>query len=524
MQAKRFVAQDMRRALEMVKREFGEDALILTTERSAKGVELVATVEAALPMQDPIKQEAPPATVEDQIREAASRFQAAPHPVKTHQSVTTSSPEQRGLASGKTPSELAEEIALASRKMEAARKMDNMTLEEWADQHSKQNTNTEPDTRFIQEFDQISEPIRAQKNTVTADEDIRRLHDEIISMRDTLEEQLSTLADAQERYLQSPQPVQQAQQNAPMQSYDLPQAVDRPQRENQQWENQPSPQTVNKSNIHPVAFDLKERLSTLGLSQTCYDNLLSQLQPNRLRNQDPQFVWTKALAGLARQIPSDISDPVASGGVYAFLGATGVGKTTTIAKLAARYVMQYGAEQVVLVSTDNFRIASHNQLQSLAEILSVRIEMVEELAQLPSVVNRLSSYSLVLIDTPGLVHGDPLLKLHMQAMSRCRGLQSMVVLAANSQYPLMKASLHSYRQANPSYCVLTKLDECIHLGDALSVLSEHTLPLAYVTDGQSVPDDLSILKPAQLVSRAVKLCKSFQASFQRTTILNNEVR
>ncbi|ODS23702.1 hypothetical protein AB835_07320 [Candidatus Endobugula sertula] len=216
------------------------------------------------------------------------------------------------------------------------------------------------------------------------------------------------------------------------------------------------------------------------------------------------------LAELARHIPYDISDKIAKGGVYAFLGTTGVGKTTTIAKLAARHVIHHGAEKLVLLTTDNYRIASHNQLKSLAMILNVQIKVVEDLKQLPLLVKSLSDYDLILIDTPGMGYTDPLLKSHLHIFKQCPQVNNLLVLSATTQYQMLKASLHSYYIAGLNGCVLTKLDECAHLGDALSMMSEHSVPLAYVTDGQSIPDDIAVLKPSQLISRAVNMLKQYK--------------
>ncbi|MEO0443126.1 MAG: flagellar biosynthesis protein FlhF, partial [Pseudomonadota bacterium] len=218
-------------------------------------------------------------------------------------------------------------------------------------------------------------------------------------------------------------------------------------------------------------------------------------------------LWKEGLARLTRRIPSIDSDPVGTGGIYAFLGTTGVGKTTTIAKLAARYVMEHGAEQVALLTTDTFRIAAHDQLRSLGRILNVQVQVVNDLKQLPAILKKFSQQALVLIDTPGMSYSDPLLKAHLTALRQCRNVQNALVLSANSQYQLMQASLHSYRIANPRFCVMTKLDECASLGGAISLLTSNDLPIAYVTNGQAVPNDLAVIKPHQLLARAVKLGK-----------------
>ena len=166
---------------------------------------------------------------------------------------------------------------------------------------------------------------------------------------------------------------------------------------------------------------------------------------------------------------------------------------------------------MVLLTTDTYRIASSHQLESLANILNVTVKVVEDLEQLPALVEEARERALVLIDTPGMSYSDPLLKSHLQALRKCKAITNILVLSANSQYQVMKAAIHSYREAKLDYCVMSKLDECAHLGDAISVLVDHNLPLAYVTDGQSVPEDIDIVESSQLVARAQMLSHQTQA-------------
>ena len=221
-----------------------------------------------------------------------------------------------------------------------------------------------------------------------------------------------------------------------------------------------------------------------------------------------QALWSESLARLTRAIPTTSHDPISKGGCYAFFGPTGVGKTTTIAKLAARYVMNHDAKNVILLTTDTYRIAAHDQLRSLGRILNVEVKIINEIEQLPQLLQSLDTHDLILIDTPGMSYSDPLLKKHLTILRQCPQLQVVLVLSSNSQYQLMLASMQSYRIAKPKFCIMTKLDECASLGDAISVLATNSLPLAYVGTGQKVPEDLSIIKSHQLVSKAVSLTKA----------------
>jgi flagellar biosynthesis protein FlhF len=522
MQAKRFIAADMRRALDMVKEEYGEDAMIISTERTARGVELVATGEGA--MEQLQKNDMFESTVmterQQKIASAASGFQSIPdNPslafAQKYQSSqaqsslenmsSTNRIEERGPASGKTKQQLADEMELANKRMQAAKEADSMTLETWADkeyerQQTRKNKFRSSPKRVTSEAIEselnsqdyhlkspdVSENTSRQqmisKNTASQDKEIRRLHDEISDMRETIEVQLLHMSDMQER------------QYHDTYMYNQPEDI----LTNASVDNMPIPGMVKR---------MKKQLEFLSLPKAANDKIIGDLQRKGAPNGNKSLLWRHVLTQVSKHIPSITSDPVAQGGIYAFLGTTGVGKTTTIAKLAARYVMENGPDGVVLLTTDNHRIAAHNQLTSLAKVLNVRVEVVDDLQHLPRYLEQLQDYSLTLIDTPGMGYADPLLKPHLQILQQCTAVQNVLVVSANNQYQMMKASLHSYRLANLDYCVMTKLDECTTLSDAMGILIEHTLPLAYITDGQSVPEDIAIVKSSEFISRAVNLLK-----------------
>lgn len=480
MQAKRFVAADMRRALDMVKEEFGEEAMIVSTERTSRGVEIVASLETSFQslMENSDMNTMQVSPHQQKIADAASRFtsEAMPSmPVNQARTSQTSASRTRtsvGPASGKTREQLAEEMELANRKMLASKKASEMTLGEMANQPSLEISRP---TATVEKHREESVTNVANRN----DEEIQRLHNEISEMRSTIEFQLSQMAENQERqYIESIMPPQMSSSSNTSPHVDI-----------------------------PVISEIKYQLSVMGLPNACNDHLVNSIKDNNMPINNKQLLWTHVLAELAKNIPCDVSDPVSQGGVYSFLGTTGVGKTTTIAKLAARYVMDHGADSVVLVTTDTYRIAAHNQLESLAKILNVKVIVVDNLKALPSTLDTCKDRQLVLIDTPGMAYSDALLKPHLQVLKQCSQVKNILVMPANSQYQMMKASLHSYRLAGLDSCILTKLDECANLGDALGVLFEQDINLSYITDGQSVPKDIAVLKSSQLVTRAINMAK-----------------
>jgi flagellar biosynthesis protein FlhF len=218
------------------------------------------------------------------------------------------------------------------------------------------------------------------------------------------------------------------------------------------------------------------------------------------------------LANLAHQLPVIGRDVVDQGGVFAFVGPTGAGKTTTIGKLAARYVLQHGADKVALITTDTYRIAAHDQLRSLARILRVPVRVVDETNPLDSVLRSLRHCSLVLIDTAGFRHGDPHLKAQLRTLAEQQQIKTFLVMSCNSQAQMLKASVHAYGAASLQGCILTKLDETASIGEALGVAIQNRLPVVYTTDGQDIPKHLEVARAHQLVSKAAALLKTNPAS------------
>lgn len=191
-------------------------------------------------------------------------------------------------------------------------------------------------------------------------------------------------------------------------------------------------------------------------------------------------------------------------GVTALVGPTGVGKTTTIAKLAARAVMQHGADQVALVSTDHYRIGAAAQLEHYGRLLGVRVYPAYDAASLRKVLEMLRDRHTVLIDTAGVGGSDPRLAQQLDTLADAGELRACLVLAANAQSQALDDAVRAYLPLRPHACILTKLDEAPNLGGALSVLIRHRLPLDYTTDGQRVPEDIATADARVLVCRAAQ--------------------
>ncbi|EXF93856.1 flagellar biosynthesis regulator FlhF [Pseudomonas fluorescens HK44] len=252
----------------------------------------------------------------------------------------------------------------------------------------------------------------------------------------------------------------------------------------------------------PQQANLWRRLQRIGLSGPLSRDLLELIT----EIEEPRQAWRMLLAHLARMIVTPEIEPLEEGGVIAMVGPAGMGKTTTLAKLAARYVLKYGAQNIALVSMDSFRIGAQEQLKTLGRILNVPVTHVDPGQSLAQALDPLLRKRVVLIDTAGLQASDPALRMQLESLAG-RGIRSKnyLVLATTSQKQVLTAAYHSYKRCGLAGCILTKLDETASLGEVLSLAISHELPVAYLTDGPRIPDDLHLPRRHQLVSRAVSV-------------------
>ena len=258
---------------------------------------------------------------------------------------------------------------------------------------------------------------------------------------------------------------------------------------------------------------LHEHMARLGLTES----IVNQLTSNVGRCGRASEAWRKSMANLAKMIPVCSEDMIKNGGTYAFVGQTGVGKTTTIAKLAANYVIEHGPGKVALVTTDTYRVGAYDQLRSIGRILNVPVKAVDSDNSLLSILAKLRDYDLVLVDTAGFRHGDPLLKAQLNQIDSCSSLRKVLVLASTSQLPTLKASIHSFSSHKPIHSsIITKLDETGSMGEVISAVLENQLQVAYTTDGQEIPKDIVAASGHGLVAKAVALVKGFEANSSQT--------
>jgi len=251
---------------------------------------------------------------------------------------------------------------------------------------------------------------------------------------------------------------------------------------------------------HPLQACVLREMTKIGVDADVARGLVAELPPGISAAQArylPLGLLTRNLAVSGCALADGPS-------VTALVGPTGVGKTTTVAKLAARAVLRVGADKVALVSTDHYRIGAAAQLEHYGRLLGVRVYPAYDARSLCKVLELLRDSHTVLVDTAGIAVSDPRLVQQMEIFAQAGGLRTCLVLAANAQSEALDAAEQAYRPLNPGGCILTKLDEAPSLGGALSLLVRRRLPLDYTTDGQRVPEDIAPADARKLVCRAVQ--------------------
>lgn len=518
MQVKRFVAADMRRALELVRQELGPDAIILSSGRVPEGVELLTTTgsdsELAQLQQQPLGKmafaSASPMMSDGAWAETEVIERAAKQHVNGSFASTLAASKSGSSNSGKTGKQLVDDIEQARLRMLAAQKAEESAKEFLVGKNTVVNAGiprrspvtAQPQVAVVKAETKSNRPqgrkavvapvqVKA-KPVMSAAERYPLVDDEVkVSISSASKTERASAYSANQT-----NELHELQAEIADMRFLLEQQLDR------------LTGTTTPVASSPVLGSVGRRLERLGLPSALVGNVLNRCTKTKSLSD----AWPDALANLAHQLPVNGRDIVDQGGVFAFVGPTGVGKTTTIGKLAARYVLQHGADKVALITTDTYRIAAHDQLRSLARILRVPVRVVDESNSLDSLLRSLRHCSLILIDTAGFRHGDPHLKAQLKALADQPQVKSLLVLSCNSQEQMLKASVHAYGAARLQGCVLTKLDETASMGEALGVVTQNRLPVVYTTDGQDIPKNIDVARAHQLVAKAVALLKSNPAS------------
>ena len=499
MKIKRFVASDMRQAMKLVREEQGPDAVILSTRRLPEGIEIIAALDYDEALVREAARHGTPAIGSDEAPTPAVKAptpvaDAAPSPRlwrrQTSAPIAPSVPEtpavaapavaapiERPVATRPAPAPRAPIVPAAPEVHVEAPVAPRVAPTTAAIHHAPRpaaptaavaptqaDATPAPVTRPAPVTSATEEPVPMHPAVERAMQDTARMRAELGSLREMLEMQLSSLA----------------------------------------WN--------DMERRHPLRARVLREFTRLGIDADVARQLADDL-PEQISAEQARYL---PLGLLSRNVAiSGRGD--SDGGMIALVGPTGVGKTTTIAKLAARAVVRHGAANVALVSTDNYRIGAAAQLEHYGRLLGVRVYPADDAASLRQVLEMLKGKHTVLIDTAGVSGTDPRLEQQMDVLNEVAhsdgiALRISLVLAANAQAQSLEEAVRAYMPLEPASVVFTKLDEAPSLGGALSVLIRHKLPLDYTTDGQRVPEDLAVADARVLVLRAAHALKTSAAT------------
>ncbi|MCW5666160.1 MAG: flagellar biosynthesis protein FlhF [Piscinibacter sp.] len=256
---------------------------------------------------------------------------------------------------------------------------------------------------------------------------------------------------------------------------------------------------IEKLNRQPGQARLTQKMLECGFSPALVRKLADAMPPEIA----DETIWAAGV--LERNIVTGEADGALEdqGGVFALVGATGVGKTTTTAKIAAAFATRFGAGNLGLITLDAYRLGAHEQLRAYGRILGVPVHTAHDRASLEDLLELLSAKKMVLIDTAGMAQRDSRTR-ELLDMLQHRAIQKLLVVNAASQGETIEDVLIAYRAASCAGVVLSKLDEAVKLGPALDALIRHKLKVVGVANGQRVPEDWHRLSANALVHRALR--------------------
>ena len=512
MKIRRFVAKDMRSALAQIKDELGADAVIMSNKKIPEGVELMAAIDysESLPKAEPKGM----ANIEDdnmatrQVSNDVVNIGGSPA-AQLHEATTDAL--QAANISSNTNNPADSLSALLNRQVQQSAVPQNQqgAIDTSIQQpviHDNDDDIEEQLRSFTQRLSH-SKPdgtIPAPKNSV------REIKSEDMSIS---EGHTSSEAEHMAKKMSISQASQQqANTDANVSQQDFDKIQQEMASIRQLLEHQVSGlMWQDMAQKDPQRAVLVTRLLALGLNEQIADQIAGYVPAQTHEAQ----AWEHATKLISEQINTTQNDIIYRGGVVALVGPTGVGKTTTIAKLAARFAQIHGHEQVALISTDTYRISGFEQLATYGKIIGCQVNLAKDSQALDVLLQQYAKKKLILIDTAGMGQRDIRLAENLaNLVSNARfRIRNYLVLAANSQQQVMQENVDRFKKVPLSGCIYTKLDESVSIGEIITTSIQNGLPIGYLTDGQRVPEDIKVANAEKLVTLADKMAmKSAKSS------------
>ena len=474
MKIKRFFAKDMRTAMIEVKEVLGADAVIMSNKKVVGGIEIVAAVDYQAQAAEEAKASEPLNQLKEDRVQLSSKNGPSTPKITLPNSIRSNRKENgedlaKSLNSffGKVN---AQQINKPVHKKKAGSA--GLSFKESEGTKNKAFSESQPATLAEQQnwesrkdthvpLSRNSTPINSGNNN---SKEIGQISEDVASLRKLLEHQVSGLM----------------------------------------W------QEIERK--EPVRAMIIKSLNQAGFSDEVSDQLASYVPEDASSNEAKQYIQ----ALLLDKISVSKNEILTQGGAIALLGPTGVGKTTTIAKLAAQFAIKYGPEQVALITTDTYRIGAHEQLATYGKIMGCAVRVAKDADELSQILYQFREKRLVLIDTAGMGQRDVRLSEQLETlMSNSRvNIKSYLVVPSTAQRRVVEEALQHFKRIPLSGCILTKVDESIGLGEVLSVTMKYALPISYVTTGQRVPEDIEIAKKENLINSTLSMMEAEQEKHQ----------
>jgi flagellar biosynthesis protein FlhF len=470
MKIKRFFAKDMRTELKEVKDELGVDAVIMSNKKLANGVEIVAAVDydKAAPQESAPKPAAQAQSNPNFIKPAPKRAPQEPQAAVAdslqalleRQSPRPRSPELASMFS-QSGIDTSTQYQPQQQTHQSDRRPEPQSNAGFSRQQTQSKAHTQAhslgfDDELESGFDDLETPLNSHPGTHSAKSDeMSSMRDEMNAIRQLLEHQVSGL-------------MQQ-----------------------------------DMARRDPTRACMIDRLVGMGIEHDVAEQMACFIPDDVSR----QEAWKALLQMVENQMHTTNNEILRQGGVYALVGPTGVGKTTTVAKLAALGAQKYGADKVALITTDTYRIGAYEQLATYGRIIGCGVKQVKDANELAEVLYHLRNKRLVLIDTAGMSQRDLRLTEQLNTLMRNQrvDIRNYLVLSATAQINVLQETVRHFKKVQLSGCIFTKLDESLSLGEIISVAIQNRLPIGYLTNGQRVPEDIRVANAEKLVKKAEQL-------------------
>mmetsp|Transcript_6233 Transcript_6233/g.21386 ORF Transcript_6233/g.21386 Transcript_6233/m.21386 type:complete len:484 (-) Transcript_6233:2172-3623(-) len=481
MKIRRFFGKDMREALKQVKDELGGDAVIMSNKKVAGGVELVAAVDKETEMTKPAptislsrKAKNTPTLSEIIGDDGPDSLKALLEKQQAGQLADDKSDGFESVAQSNAMNQKQTNVSSAyadSEQAEKRRREAQLTSEYVRTPVNKpeQDYSVNDDLSDSQASDLFK-----NDNGLQSSDGLDFIKSELASIRNVLQYQVNGLSD------------------------------ERNKRKN------------------PTHYFLGNKLLGMGISEKLVEQLVSFLPPQATETEG----WDYLMKLISNRLHIGGNDILQQSGIVALVGPTGTGKTTTVAKLAAKFAQKYGANEVAMITLDTYRIAAFEQLATYGKIIGCTVKKAQTSEELAHILHQMRHKKLVLIDTAGFSQRDARLvtQLNDYEKETTANIKKYLVLPAGSQYQVLHQTIQAYKNINLTGCIFSKLDECYSLGEALSVVIENDLRLSYVTDGQRVPEDIKLADAKNLIMVASKLYKKYALAHTKLSISDEGVR